>query len=76
MDNTRRTLIKSILAGGVLAGGLPGSVLASGLPGMGPGKTEIEPDMTGERYGDEGKSFTCLFQGDSITDGNRSRNND
>jgi len=54
MNNSRRELIKGILAGGVLAGGFPRIGSARTLQ----------------------KNFTFLFQGDSITDGNRSRNMD
>ncbi len=63
MNSSRRDFLKnSALAGAMLAVAAPQRLSAAAFP---------EKQST-----DEGKGFTFLFQGDSITDGNRTRNND
>lgn len=62
MTNSRRDFITdSIKLGGMAA-------LAPGILNAG----TLQTDYTGK----EGEGYTFLFQGDSITDGNRTRNND
>lgn len=58
----RRSFIKNLTASGAAAFALPG--LLQAMPAVETFSNE------------EGKNFTFLFQGDSITDGNRTRDND
>ena len=60
--NNRRYFLKQLTALGALASVVPGFAHAMPLP----------ETITAK----EGDGFTFLFQGDSITDGNRTRNND
>ena len=60
--NNRRDFLKRITALGMVASVAPG--LISAMP------------ETMEKTIKKGEGFTFLFQGDSITDGNRTRNND
>ncbi|HRI22310.1 MAG TPA: SGNH/GDSL hydrolase family protein [Panacibacter sp.] len=62
MENKRRSFLKNITATGAAAICFPSLLNAM------PGKNKVSNE--------DGKSFTFLFQGDSITDGNRTRNND
>jgi lysophospholipase L1-like esterase len=62
MNKQRRNFLKGAAALGAAALAIPS--LLQGMPAA-----EWKPDEKGE-------GFTFLFQGDSITDGNRSRNND
>ena len=62
MTNQRREFLKGAAALGAAALAIPS--LLQGMPAA-----ERKPD-------EKGDGFTFLFQGDSITDGNRSRNND
>jgi lysophospholipase L1-like esterase len=68
MNHNRRKFIKGVLAGGALATGFP----AVGL-GM---SSAYRPGFVARKDPEDGKGFTFLFQGDSITDGGRGRNND
>src|SRR5688572_7127052 len=60
--NNRRDFLKRITALGMVASVAPGFI--SAMP------------ETMEKTIKEGDGFTFMFQGDSITDGNRTRNND
>ena len=60
MNNKRRDFLKKTLVAGTA------SV-------FGPPLLHASPKQQDSK---EGKGFTFLFQGDSITDGNRTRNND
>ena len=60
-DNNRRTFLKKSFAAG-------GAIAAAGLFSSANANTFYDNEA--------GENFIFLFQGDSITDGNRSRNND
>jgi len=66
----RRQFIKKTLVAGASAMLLPGLLTAETPEAT----NEITENITGRAA--EGKDITILFQGDSITDGNRTRNND
>jgi lysophospholipase L1-like esterase len=63
MHNSRRAFFQKISLGGIGMLGVPGLLPAENIYGDG----DTEKDK---------KGITVLFQGDSITDGNRGRNND
>jgi lysophospholipase L1-like esterase len=60
--NQRRGFLKQLASLGAIISGVP--ALASAMPSAKAGSSQ------------EGDGYTFLFQGDSITDGNRSRNSD